>query len=832
MTDARPQWMPEDEDDDGFGVDISRLLLGYKLILLSGAIIGAGLGYWMFTRTPPEFSSTARLHVVQKQIDSPIEAATGQARVNTGSLIDEHADIIQSPVIVEDAVRLGKLTELPTLRGAGDPVARVIAGLRASRSRGSERIMQLSYRSRDAAVCKQVLDAIILAYVEYVRKAQQSDNAEQLGRLVDERDKIAERIAEKEKDYQDFRDHTPLLFEGGVARNIHQERLSAIEQQRRQMRLEEKLLRAELDAINEALENGSDPDGILLMALERLPQAEEIVTKADLPEFELPELPVSVPMPYVEPEFDDSRSKVLPLLLRERQMSLTHGPEHPDMVALRNEIRLTQETIREETALRNAEKMRVMRERHALAVQQAKELAAATAAREKAIREAEAAAEETRTVTEPDLLKTYLQSVETRINKLDRQTKLLDQEYATEEQASRTVAYDENRDRVLREDLDRENRYYEAYSEKLQAISFVENEQFLNVKPIDYPKVGTQVAPKLTDNLLLGTLLGLVAALAVAFLIESADQSFRSPEDVMKGLRLPVIAHIPELDKLKKARGSRLDKTLVAYHRPKSRLAEAYRSIRTPLMFKAERDGLKVLQVTSPDPGDGKSTLAANLAVTLASSGKRVLLVDADFRRPRVEQLFDLKNSLGFADFITGEADLPDLIHDVEAENLDVMTTGTKPGNVTELVLSPRFDEAIDTLKEKYEFIIIDSPPVLAVTDASALATKADAVLLVLRITKRVQVDSVRARKTLEMVGANFLGVVVNTRGRTEYSPVKRGYYSSKAYDYSAYAGYGSYYSTGSYHEDNVREVPSPNPETAAIAADATGEESELATRS
>ena len=190
--------------------------------------------------------------------------------------------------------------------------------------------------------------------------------------------------------------------------------------------------------------------------------------------------------------------------------------------------------------------------------------------------------------------------------------------------------------------------------------------------------------------------MGFFAGCAIAFLLELADKRFRSPEEITEKLGVPVIGHIPYYKPETSDKTSAIDGSICVYHRPKSNLAEAYRGIRTALYFSTRGEGHKVIQVSSPNPGDGKSTMAANLAVAIAQSGKRTLLVESDFRRPRVHKLIGIDREIGVTSVISGESELSDAIQETGIENLYALSCGPKPSNPSELLSSPRYAELID----------------------------------------------------------------------------------------------------------------------------------------
>ncbi len=197
-----------------------------------------------------------------------------------------------------------------------------------------------------------------------------------------------------------------------------------------------------------------------------------------------------------------------------------------------------------------------------------------------------------------------------------------------------------------------------------------------------------------------------------------------------------------------------------------------------------------MIQVTSPDMGDGKTTLAANLAVAIAQSGKTVVVIDTDFRRPCVHKLFHLTAKQGLASVIGGDAELNDVIQPTSIPGLSVLPCGPIPANPAELLSMPGFQEALAVIREKYDYVIIDTPPLLAVTDPCVVVPHVDAVILTIRISKNVRPRALRAKEILATLRAKVLGVVVN--GMDDFAG---GY----GYGY----GYEHYQYTYAYHAED-----------------------------
>jgi len=201
---------------------------------------------------------------------------------------------------------------------------------------------------------------------------------------------------------------------------------------------------------------------------------------------------------------------------------------------------------------------------------------------------------------------------------------------------------------------------------------------------------------------------------------------------------------------------------LVTHEHPKSPAAEAYRTLRTNLGFTFVDTPCRSILFSSPNPEDGKSTTIANLAVTMAQAGNRVILVDSDLRKPMLHKIFDLENQRGLTNAMMQQLTLEETVHKNVIDKLDILTSGPIPPNPAEILASKKSKALWDQLKETYDYVFIDSPPVLAVADASILATQVDGVILVVR-SARTRIDLAReARDQLLKANVNIIGVVLN----------------------------------------------------------------------
>jgi polysaccharide biosynthesis transport protein len=334
------------------------------------------------------------------------------------------------------------------------------------------------------------------------------------------------------------------------------------------------------------------------------------------------------------------------------------------------------------------------------------------------------------------------------------------------------------------------------------------------------------IRPRVGLATLLGAFIGLAAGLGLAILRTRMDRSISGPDDIeaarvhMLGL-VPAIASDPSAN-LAGAYGAgrrrrpameeaQVNKDLIVHSHPRSMAAECCRTIRTNLSFMSPDKPLRTVLITSPGPSEGKTTMAISLAITMAQSGRRTLLVDTDLRRPRVHRVFGQNLTHGITPYLVGEAALEDGIITTEVANLWVMPSGPIPPNPAELMHTARFARVLEELKERFDLILLDSPPVGAVTDAAIAAPQVDGVVLVVRADRTTRDTLANAVRQLKDVKANLLGVVLNEADLSRRRAYK-GYY------------YGAYYTTPEDGGPGVGGDSGPGPNTGGTGAAGTSE--------
>lgn len=287
--------------------------------------------------------------------------------------------------------------------------------------------------------------------------------------------------------------------------------------------------------------------------------------------------------------------------------------------------------------------------------------------------------------------------------------------------------------------------------------------QFNNVRIMDYARTSFPIKPSKKQNAALGLLVGIFLGGGLAFFLEYLDTSIRTIGDIEKYLSWPVLSIVPRFEQTVKGKASDSEIQPVVSKFSKSASAEAYRTLRTNIQLADLDNPPKFLVVTSAIPLEGKSTTALNLAVALAQEEGKVLLVDADLRKPTIHKVLHLDNSSGLADLIVNNSELAASVKQFkDIGNLWVLTSGSVPSNPSELLGSSSMKTLVEQMKKEYEHVIFDTPPLISVSDTAVLASQADGILVVIRPGKVKGEIARRTKELLERIGTPVLGCILN----------------------------------------------------------------------
>ncbi|MFH1124276.1 MAG: polysaccharide biosynthesis tyrosine autokinase [Pseudomonadota bacterium] len=296
------------------------------------------------------------------------------------------------------------------------------------------------------------------------------------------------------------------------------------------------------------------------------------------------------------------------------------------------------------------------------------------------------------------------------------------------------------------------------------------------------------IKPKLKLNLALGLILGLMLGMGLAFFMEYLDDSVKNAEDIQTLVSLPVLGNIGHYGGIENGRPNR--RCLMLLEEPDSHISEAFRSFRSNLLFTSVDKTRQLMVFSSPLPEDGKSTCAANLAVALSQTGKKVLLVDTDLRRPTQHRIFRCRRSPGIVNVLVSEdweKALGEAIQPSETNGLDLLVCGDKPPNPNEIIGSEKMGQVLDAIRKRYDFVVFDTPPLLTVSDALVLAQRLDGILCVVRAQRTSRKALKSAVELLAQVKTPVMGIVLN-----DIDFKQERYYYGYHYKY-----YRSYYGSG-----------------------------------
>jgi tyrosine-protein kinase Etk/Wzc len=325
--------------------------------------------------------------------------------------------------------------------------------------------------------------------------------------------------------------------------------------------------------------------------------------------------------------------------------------------------------------------------------------------------------------------------------------------------------------------------------QKHEEARIVKASTISNIKVVD-PAITPDfpVKPQKKKNLLLGLLVGLMFGVGAAFFIDYLDDSIKDEEEARRALGWPMLALIPAI-KGEGAEESGQNAALVVQNEPKSAASEAFRGLRTAIHFSSLQRNSKVIMVTSSFPGEGKSTISANLALTFAQADNRVLLIDCDLRRPSQNTIFNHSRTPGVTELLAGDIDLAGALHTTGIDNIALLTAGTIPPNPAEILCSDSMRDLLTGLRDSYDIIILDAPPVIPVTDAPLLTALTDMVVVVVESGRIPLKAAQRMKDLLNTVQAPVAGFVLNDRTARfsgTYGYYGKGYYG-RNYGYAYY---------------------------------------------
>ena len=420
------------------------------------------------------------------------------------------------------------------------------------------------------------------------------------------------------------------------------------------------------------------------------------------------------------------------------------------------------------------------------------------------------------------LLQTYLDALQQRMSELREEKSKINTYVEAKDDEVRAITEYRETIETKRLSIESLKSMQEHLDQSLKQLALMSDVNTYQVEVLSQASANMNpVYPNLFRFIAVGFILGVILGVAIAYLVDVTDATFHTPTEVVRACRIPILVQIPSFmarfkDITPKKRRENLeahlpDPALFAYYHSNDQMSELFRQVRTRLFSQRKGSGCVIVMGTSPHPGDGKTMCISNLAVKVAEAGKKVLLIDGDMRKPDVHKWFGLVNDEGLSNVLSGTADIDSTTHVTPISNLYVMTSGTKRKNSAELLASQNFDQLLADLREKYDVVLIDAPPILYVNDAQSIAPRVDGVFYIFRIRRRGRPDVITGVKSLAEVGANLLGCMVNLYAKHHFynelaieeessGEYGSGYGYGYGYGGGGYGGYGGYgYGYGGY---------------------------------
>ena len=775
------------------GFDILGPLQRRKYLVALFCLIGAGLGYLHYIKTPKTYMSGTRLLVSTQAPPSIIDGDMRLSKVSLG----KHASMIFSEMILSNAAVEGKFDRMKSFENTSFPVAVLKESMvRVTAEKGGETLL-ISCAGPDAEDLPVILNQIVNAYREEIIEDDQTIGQE----TIDLIQKLASKVSDEKEGAEEarFRLWKELGIQSvdnnGNVVNPHNKRLynlqdqmSVISQKLRETQERAKLLASSLKT--DAETGIIDPIQVKVAAIEA-----QTYLKLVRAQFKEEEIGATQVVRNLQSEFSSRNAlrsrawaletKIGELEFEKTKLSSIFGPGHKRIVAIDEQLQY--ESQKKDELDIELERLEILIE------QQSNENFLKDTEEDDDQKAATVDLSTFRAQEDREWISMYQLVLNNEQAKLVASLDSLKQDLEGVSKKAESVAEGIVKMNLLQRKIDEKSQAASVIMDRLQEMNVLSgNYTRTKVKVLDQPKRGRQIAPVLPKSIAIGSILAFLAGLGLAILVDRSEMAFRNPHEILANLQIPVVGRIPRIN-IRKIQPTLGHASLVAAHKPNATASESFRDVRTGLFFRTNTDDIKTIWFTSPSPGDGKSTTIANMAISIAQAGKRCILVDADFRRPRVHQYFGEELNPGLLDILSGEKSLRDVIQPTQLqENLFLLTTGGRPKNPGELVTSEAFRDLIEALRDRFDYVLIDSPPVLPVADPATIASLVDAVYLVTRIRKGVKLTAQKAKETLDRVGANWMGVIVNGIDENPH-------YSEYGYQYGSYSYYGGYGRYGRY---------------------------------
>ena len=722
----------EGHTQEGRSIDIVRFAISIWKWLALGLIVGCGLGCLAYLYTGP-------VYVAETQVMVSKKASAGEQDARVYSDRGGHLNLIKSDAVARIALEKHGLQE--NFAKDKDPLKSVWENLDVKRINGEESSydnqLSFSYQSADKEVAKKVVTSVVSAYSDWLDARRETSSHELYQTFLSSKKEMDRELTQLEDDYAAWRESVPFYISSSPAvtaqgipmavASPYQEGLKDIGTLQR---LNLDLLRKTKIKIDLLKTMMADPEGresLQAWVLNSIASGGSAGGEGGMGSG-------LISSPAGKSELDQ---QLLAARLLEKRLLLVLGENHADVRNVRRQI----ETIVD------------FYQRQGLTPPH--------------LGNSNSAAPQSPGKGATDLAQTYLTILESKLDELEDEKLSLTTAYHDAEKTAKSAATYEVVDQRYKDDISRKMKELDAVLKQITEFDMNKKQEGYTLARTNDVRVSRSIKRVIKMVGAFGVL-GLMAVFGLAYFREWYDTTLKTAEETRDVIGATVLGAIPHFKNSSRpatellAQRNGLSPALVYYHRPGSREAEAYRSLRTTLFHSTKHSTDKVIQLTSAEPGDGKSTTAANLAIAIAQSGKKVLLIDADLRRPTMHSLFSLPQDIGLTEVLLNEIAWSNAVRPTSINNLSVLTAGLCPDNPAELLSLSHLPEMLKAARTAYDFIIIDTPPILAISDPAIIAPHIDGLLLVVRMGKNRRAVAERARALIDAHSIRLYGVIVN----------------------------------------------------------------------
>ena len=716
-------------------IDIGKFLLSTWKPLVLGGCLGGLIGIGVYLLLGPVYSAGTQV-LVSKKASVPINDGEANRFGDRG----DHVELIKSDLIIEPAFKKHGLNKIPELADAYDPYKNIREGMTVSRSAGQENsfdnMFDIAFEHPDKEIAKEVVQAIVDSYRDYLHETRDENSRQLYETLLSRQKEQMTEIVRLEKEYRDFRTDAPVFLKAspiisanGTAlppQSRYEAELTSIEEAQNENQIKQTGIEAKLAELERRRQRGDTRESLEFWVTYSLSTG-----TSDGKSQSSGGGASALSGPPVKATLDQ---QFLTARLLEQRLLHSLGEGHTAVRNVRRQIdtildSYTQQGLAPPAYQRTSENPAQNRQTDGL-----------------------------------DMVSVYEDTLRSQLAELKLIAKNLDVMREDAEAKAKDAELYQVEDQRLKDQIALNKTQLNQTFNQIATYDMSKQQEGFRMKQISQVRIERSLKRVIKIVGAFGCM-GIALVFVLSYLREWMDTRIKSLSELRRLCDVPLLGTIPEFvstaDTNRLAANSGLSPALVFYHRPGSREAEAFRSLRTTL-FHSLSDEKKVLQISSAEPGDGKSTVVANLAMAMAQAGKRVLLIDCDLRRPTIHHLLALPQEIGITDVLLNEIEWRNAVRQSAVERLSVLTAGLCPENPAELLSTKDTGSLLKEMRSEYDFIILDSPPLLAVSDPNILAPDVDGVAIVARLMKNKRATLSRTFETVRIHGATVFGVIAN----------------------------------------------------------------------